>query len=139
MGTVNTVTLVAQLITSHRSDPIMRSFMFLTFLFLLGTASAASINVNEEGGEVVAEAEYDDYEEEEEDEDNLEDEEDEDEELEELEDLEEEDEEEEDEDEEEEEDEEISALEDEVDDGDYYYDDYYEDDYDYEEEEDELE
>merc|ERR1711928_293224 len=126
MGTVNTVTLVAQLITSHRSDPIMRSFMFLTFLFLLGTASAASINVNEEGGEVVAEEEYDDdsynydydeydeyddYEEEEEDEDNLEDEEDEDEELEELEDLEEEDEEEEDEDEEEEEDEEISALE----------------------------
>merc|ERR1712223_2057106 len=120
MGTVNTVTLVAQLITSHRSDPIMRSFMFLTFLFLLGTASAASINVNEEGGEVVAEEEYDDdsynydydeydeydeyddYEEEEEDEDNLEDEEDEDEELEELEDLEEEDEEE----------EEISALED---------------------------
>merc|ERR1711899_131842 len=113
MGTVNTVTLVAQLITSHRSDPIMRSFMFLTFLFLLGTASAASINVNEEGGEVVAEEEYDDdsynydydeyddYEEEEEDEDNLEDEEDEDEELEELEDLEEE--------EEEEEDEEISA------------------------------
>merc|ERR1712004_693724 len=128
MGTVNTVTLVAQLITSHRSDSIMRSFMFLTFLFLLGTASAASINVNEEGGEVVAEEEYDDdsynydydeydeyddYEEEEEDEDNLEDEEDEDEELEELEDLEEEDEEEEDEDEdeEEEEDEEISALE----------------------------
>merc|ERR1712190_398676 len=123
MGTVNTVTLVAQLITSHRSDPIMRSFMFLTFLFLLGTASAASINVNEEGGEVVAEEEYDDdsynydydeydeydeyddYEEEEEDEDNLEDEEDEDEELEEL--------------------EEISALEDEEDDGDYYYDDYY--------------
>merc|ERR1711928_222735 len=97
----NTVTLVAQLITSHRSDPIMRSFMFLTFLFLLGTASAASINVNEEGGEVVAEEEY---------EDNLEDEEDEDEELEELEDLEEEDyEEEEDDDEEEEQDEEISA------------------------------
>merc|ERR1712190_155033 len=125
MGTVNTVTLVAQLITSHRSDPIMRSFMVLTFLFLLGTASAASINVNEEGGEVVAEEEYDDdsynydydkydeydeyddYEEEEEDEDNLEDEEDE--------------EEEEDEDEEEEQDEEISALEDEEDDGDYYY------------------
>merc|ERR1711953_871995 len=130
MGTVNTVTLVAQLITSHRSDPIMRSFMFLTFLFLLGTPSAASINVNEEGGEVVAEEEYDDdsynydydeyddYEEEEEDEDNLEDEEDED----------------------EEQDEEISALEDEEDDDDYdYYDDYYEDDYDYEEEEDELE
>merc|ERR1711928_260259 len=111
MGTVNTVTLVAQLITSHRSDPIMRSFKFLTFLFLLGTASAASINVNDEGGELVAEEEYgddyyddyyeeydeyDDYEEEDEDE------EDEDEELEELENLEE--------DEEEEEDEEISAL-----------------------------
>merc|ERR1712004_783918 len=124
MGTVNTVTLVAQLITSHRSDPIMRSFMFLTFLFLLGTASAASINVNEEGGEVVAEEEYDDdsynydydeydeyddYEEEEEDEDNLEDEEDEDEELEELEDLEEEDEEEEEDEDEEEEQDEISA------------------------------
>merc|ERR1712213_167795 len=121
---VNTVTLVAQLITSHRSDPIMRSFKFLTFLFLLGAASAASINVNEEGGEVAAEEdnydeysydydEYDeyDYEEEEDDEDNLEEEE-EDEELEELEDLEEEDEEEEDEDEEEEKDEEISALED---------------------------
>merc|ERR1712200_338202 len=110
MGTVNTVTLVAQLITSHRSDPIMRSFMFVTFLFLLGTASAASINVNEEGGEVVAEEEYDDedYDEEEEDEeDNFEEEEEEDEELEELEDLEEE---EEDVDEEEEEDEEISAL-----------------------------
>merc|ERR1712080_327536 len=107
MGTVNTVTLVAQLITSHRSNPIMRSFKFFTFLFLLGTASAASINVNEEGGEVVAEEEYDDdyynydyeeydeyddYEEEEEDEeDNLEDEENE--ELEEVEDLEEEDEE----------------------------------------------
>merc|ERR1712200_279621 len=110
MGTMGTVTLVAQLITSHRSDPIMRSFMFLTFLFLLGTASAASINVNEEGGEVVADEEYDeydeydDYEEEEEDEDNLEAEEDEDEEL------------------EEEEDEEISALEDEEDDGDYDYD-----------------
>merc|ERR1712062_46735 len=130
----NTVTLVAQLITSHRSDPIMRSFMFLTFLFLLGTASAASINVNEEGGEVVAEEEYDDdydyydydeyddYEEEEEDEeDNLEDEEDEDEELEKQENL-----------EEEEEDEEISALEDNDDDDydDYYYD---EEDYDYEE------
>merc|ERR1711890_115764 len=129
MGTVNTVTLVAQLITSHRSNPIMRSFKFFTFLFLLGTASAASINVNEEGGEVVAEEEYsddyynydydeydeyDDYEEEEEDEeDNLEDEE-----NEEL--------------EEEEEDEEISALEDEEDDDDY---DYYDDeDYDYEEE-----
>merc|ERR1711915_1123758 len=139
MGTMGTVTFVAQLITSHRSDPKMRSFKFLTFLFLLGTASAASINVNEEGGEVVAEEkydddsynydydeydeydEYDDYEEEEEDEDNLEDEEDEDE------------------DEEEEEDEEISALEDEEDDGDYDYDDYYEDDHDYEEEEDELE
>merc|ERR1712080_172828 len=128
MGTVNTVTFVAQLITSHGSNPIMRSFKFLTFLFLLGTASAASINVNEEGGEVVAEEEYDDdyynydyeeydeyddYEEEEEDEeDNLEDEE-----NEEL--------------EEEEEDEEISALEDEEDDDDY--DDYYdEEDYDYE-------
>merc|ERR1712080_622961 len=128
MGTVNTVTFVAQLITSHGSNPIMRSFKFFTFLFLLGTASAASINVNEEGGEVVAEEEYsddyyndeyDDYEEEEEDEeDNLEDEENE--ELEEVEDLEEED----DEDEEEEEDEEISALEDEEDDDDYdeYYD-----------------
>merc|ERR1711994_961201 len=112
MGTVNTVTFVAQLITSHRSDLKMRSFKFLTFLFLLGTASAASINVNEEGGEVVAEEEYDDdydyyeydeyddYEEEEEDE----------------------------EDEEEEEDEEISALEDNDDDD---YDDYYdEEDYD---------
>merc|ERR1712122_137009 len=128
MGTVNTVTLVAQLITSHRSDPIMRSFKFLTFLFLLGTASAASINVNEEGGEVVAEEEYDDdyynydyeeydeyhdYEEEEEDEeDNLEDEENE--ELEEVEDL-------------EEEDEEEEEVEDEE-----------EEEYDYEEEEDEL-
>merc|ERR1712157_636596 len=91
MGTVNTVTLVAQLITSHRSDPIMRSFKFLTFLFLLGAASAASIN----GGEVAAEEEdysYDDYyddeydyEEEEDDEDNFEEEEEEDEELEELE------------------------------------------------------
>merc|ERR1711953_51376 len=115
MGTVNTVTFVAQLITSHRTDPKMRSFKFLTFLFLLGTASAASINVNEEGGELVAEEEYDDdydyydyneydefedYEEEEEDEED---------------DLEEEDEEEQ-EDEEEEEDEEISALEDEDDD-----------------------
>merc|ERR1712141_457959 len=130
MGTVNTVTLVAQLITSHRSDPIMRSFKFLTFLFLLGAASAASINVNDEGGEVAAEEEnydysyddddydeydYYDYEEEEDDEDNLEEEEEEDEELEELEDL-------------------------EDDDEDYYYEDYYdEEDYDYEEEEDELE
>merc|ERR1712116_78711 len=120
MGTVDTVTLVAQLITSHRSTPIMRSFKFLTFLFLLGAASAASINVNDEGGEVAAEEEnydysYDDdyydeyeeydYEEEEDDEDNLEDEE-----------------------EEEEEDEEISALEDEED----YEEDYYDDeDYDY--------
>merc|ERR1739845_26627 len=118
---MGTVTLVVQLITSHRSTPIMRSFKFLTFLFLLGTASAASINVNEEGGEVDAEEEYyddeydeyDDYDEEEEDEeDDLEEDEEEDEELEELEDLEEEDEDE-DEDEEEEEDEEISALEDE--------------------------
>merc|ERR1711928_313243 len=105
----NTVTLVAQLITSHRSDPIMRSFMFLTFLFLLGTASAASINVNEEGGEVVAEEEYDDdydyydYDEYDDYEEEDEDEEDDDEELEEQ-NLEE--------DEEEEEDEEISALED---------------------------
>merc|ERR1711953_1352248 len=115
MGTVNTVTLVAQLITSHRSDPIMRSFMFLTFLFLLGTASAASINVNEEGGEVVAEEEYDDdsynydydeydeYDEYDDYEEEDEDEEDEDEELEELEDLEEEDEEEEEDEDEEEE------------------------------------
>merc|ERR1712223_230766 len=119
MGTVNTVTLVAQLITSHRSTPIMRSFKFFAFLFLLGKASAASINVNEQGGELVAEEEYDDdydyydydeydeyedHEEEEDDEeDDLEEEEEEDEELEELEDLEEE--------EEDEEDEEISALE----------------------------
>merc|ERR1711872_318573 len=112
MGTVNTVTLVAQLITSHRSDPIMSSFKFLTFLFLLGAASAASINVNDEGGAVVAEEddydeysyddyydnEYDeyDYEKEEDDGDSFEEEEEEDEELKELEDLEEEDEEEED-------------------------------------------
>merc|ERR1711872_616381 len=122
MGTVNTVTLFAQLIASHRSDPIMRSFKFLTFLFLLGAASAASINVNDEGGAVTAEEEdsdeysyddyyeYDEYDYEEE------------------------------EDDEEEEDEEISSLEeDEDDDGDYYYDDDYydEEDYDYEEEEDE--
>merc|ERR1712223_1592691 len=120
MGTVNTVTLVAQLITSHRSTPIMRSFKYFAFLFLLGTASAASINVNEQGGELVAEEEYDDdydyydydeyedYEEEEEDEeDNLEEEEEEDEELEELENL-------------EEENEEISALEDEEDDDEDY-------------------
>merc|ERR1712157_585630 len=103
MGTVNTVTLVAQLITSHRSDPIMRSFKFLTFLFLLGAASAASIN----GGEVAAEEEdysYDDYYDDEYDYE----EEEEDEELEELE-------EDGEEDEEEEEDEEISALEDEED------------------------
>merc|ERR1712073_231933 len=126
MGTMGTVTLVAQLITSHRSDPIMRSFKFLTFLFLLGAASAASINVNDEGGAVAAEEDdysydyYDEYDYEEEEDD--EEEEEEDEELEELEDLEEEDEEEEeDEDEEEEEDEEISALEeDEEDDDDYY-------------------
>merc|ERR1712012_694011 len=131
MGTVNTVTFVAQLITSHGSNPIMRSFKFLTFLFLLGTASAASINVNEEGGEVVAEEEYDDdyynydYDEYDEYDDYAE---------------EEEEEEVEDEDEEEEEDEGISALEDEEDDADYDYDpDYYdEEDYDYEEEEDEL-
>merc|ERR1711874_958426 len=62
MGTVNTVTLVAQLITSHRSTSIMRSFKFLTFLFLLGAASAAPINVNDEGAEVAAEEEdYDEY------------------------------------------------------------------------------
>merc|ERR1712066_224542 len=119
MGTVNTVTLFAQLIASHRSDPIMRYFKFLTFLFLLGTASAASINVNEEGGEVDAEEEYyDDYY---------------DYEYDEYDDY--------DEEEEEEEDEEISALEDEEDYEEDYYGDYYdEDDYDdYEEEEDELE
>merc|ERR1712156_910500 len=111
MGTVNTVTLVAPLVTSHQSDPIMRSFKFLLFWLLVATASAASINtIEEEGAEVVAEEDgdydYYDYEYYEDDED-YEEEEEEDEELEELEDLEEEDEEEED-DEEEEEDEEIS-------------------------------
>merc|ERR1711928_215722 len=100
MGTVNTVTLVAQLITSHRSDPIMRSFKFLLFWLLVATASAASINtIEEEGAEVVAEEDEDydyydyeyyeddeDYEEEEDEEDNLEDEGEGDEDLEELED-----------------------------------------------------
>merc|ERR1712062_306370 len=107
MGTVKTITLVAQLITSHRSNPIMRSFKFFAFLFLLGTASAASININEEGAELVAEEEYDDdydyydYDE-----------------YDEYEDYE----------EEEEEDEEISALEDDEDDDEDYYEYYDEED-----------
>merc|ERR1712156_1038793 len=119
MGTVNTFTLVAPLVTSHQSDPIMRSFKFLLFWLLVATASGASINtIEEEGAEVVAEEDEDyedydyyeddeDYEEEEDEEDNLED----DEEEEDF--------------EEEEEDEEISALEAE---GDEYYYEYDEDD-----------
>merc|ERR1712004_358471 len=134
MGTVNTVTLVAPLVTSHQSDPIMRSFKFLLFWLLVATASAASINtIEEEGAEVVAEEDedYEDYDYEYYEDEEYYDDEEEDEELEELEDLEE-DLEEEDEDleeedeEQEEEDEEISALE--AEEENYYYNDYDEDD-----------